>query len=257
MIEGQRRRLLRTLNSRYIYGSIPLLHAIVFLLQMAAVSILSRKFNTYYANRPVLTTMITNAVLGGIADTVAQSLTAIRERAVRKPGGVDKDDFFAIEIHELDKKMPYPDDELIPDSRRLPPPFDFERLTRFMAYGFLMAPVQHKWFGFLSRNLPITKTAKLGPALKRVALDQFIFAPFGLGCFFTFMTVAEGGDKRAVLRKFQDVYVPSLKANYVVWPAVQIINFRLMPIQYQIPFVSTIGIAWTAYLSLTNASDEA
>ncbi|KAL0261047.1 hypothetical protein SLS55_004741 [Diplodia seriata] len=192
---------------------------------MAAVSILSRKFNTYYANRP---------------DTVAQSLTAIRERAVRKPGGVDKDDFFAIEIHELDKKMPYPDDELIPDSRRLPPPFDFERLTRFMAYGFLMAPVQHKWFGFLSRNFPITKTAKMGPALKRVAMDQFIFAPFGLGCFFTFMTVAEGGDKRAVLRKFQDVYVPSLKANYV----------------YQIPFVSTIGIAWTAYLSLTNASDE-
>lgn len=221
-------------------------------------------------------------------------MTAIRQRAVRKPGGVDKDDFFAIEIHELDKKMPYPDDELIPDSRRLPPPFDFERLTRFMAYGFLMAPVQHKWFGFLSRNFPITKTAKLGPALKRVALDQFIFAPFGmsrasslrkceltvfatgLGCFFTFMTLAEGGDKRAVLRKFQDVYVPSLKANYVVWPAVQIINFRLMPIQYQIvgfskrltarrlltapfpqPFVSTIGIAWTAYLSLTNASDEA
>lgn len=48
------------------------------------------------------------------------------------------------------------------------------------------------------------------------------------------MTVAEGGDKNAVLRKFRDVYVPSLKANYIVWPAVQIINFRLMPIQYQI-----------------------
>jgi hypothetical protein len=48
------------------------------------------------------------------------------------------------------------------------------------------------------------------------------------------MTVAEGGGKRAVARKFQDVYVPSLKANYLVWPAVQIINFRLMPIQFQI-----------------------
>lgn len=36
------------------------------------------------------------------------------------------------------------------------------------------------------------------------------------------------------MRKFRDVYVPSLKANYVVWPAVQVINFRLMPIQFQI-----------------------
>jgi len=118
--------------------------------------------------------------LGGIADTVAQSLTAIRERAARKPGGPDKDDSIAIEIHELDKKNPWPPGELIPDSRRLPPPFDFERLTRFMAYGFLMAPVQHKWFSFLSKAFPVTKTAALVPALKRVAFDQFIFAPFGM-----------------------------------------------------------------------------
>jgi len=48
------------------------------------------------------------------------------------------------------------------------------------------------------------------------------------------MTVAEGGGKRAVTRKFQDVYVPALKANFLVWPAVQIINFRLIPIQFQI-----------------------
>ena len=125
--------------------------------------------------------MITNAVLGGIADTVAQSLTAIRQKAVRKPGGVQKDDFFAIEIHELDKKNPFGPDELIPDSRRLPPPFDFERLTRFMAYGFLMAPVQHKWFSFLSSTFPLTKNgSSTMPALKRMAMDQVVFAPIGM-----------------------------------------------------------------------------
>jgi hypothetical protein len=48
------------------------------------------------------------------------------------------------------------------------------------------------------------------------------------------MTVAEGGGKRALTRKFQDVYVPTLKANYVLWPAVQILNFRVVPIQFQI-----------------------
>lgn len=58
--------------------------------------------------------------------------------------------------------------------------------------------------------------------------------PTGLATFFTFMTVAEGGGKRAVMRKFQDVYIPALKANFMVWPLVQIINFRLMPIQFQI-----------------------
>lgn len=40
----------------------PLLHAIVALMQITMVSILVRKFNGYYADRPVFTTMITNAV---------------------------------------------------------------------------------------------------------------------------------------------------------------------------------------------------
>jgi hypothetical protein len=48
------------------------------------------------------------------------------------------------------------------------------------------------------------------------------------------MTVAEGGGKRAVLKKFQDVYLPSLKANFIVWPLVQVLNFRVIPIQFQI-----------------------
>lgn len=230
---------------------------IIFIIQMTVISLLTRKFSSYYANRPVLTTMVTNAILGGIADTVAQSLTAIRNRAFRKARVDGNDDYLSIEIHELDKKIPFAHEELIPSSARLPPPFDFERSTRFMAYGFLMAPVQHKWFGVLSRLFPITKTAAAIPALKRVVFDQLIFAPIGLGLFFTFMTVAEGGGKRAIIRKFQEVYLPALKANYMVWPAVQILNFRVMPLPLQIPFVSTIGIAWTAFLSLTNSSDDA
>ncbi|PSK37438.1 Protein sym1 [Elsinoe australis] len=280
MIEDMRRRGLRTLNSKYIYGKyvrfyiiwkswefdgdldicVPLLHILVFITELIMVSLLVRRFNSYYANRPVLTTMITNAVLGGIADTVAQSLTAIKYNRNRK--ALDpKNDFFSIEIHDLDRKVQYPDEDSLPPyagvpTKRLPPPFDFERLTRFMAYGFLMAPLQHKWFGFLSSTFPLSKTSATSAAMKRVAFDQLLFAPVGLAAFFTFMTVAEGGTMRDVKKKFTDVYVPALKANYMVWPAVQMLNFRVIPIQFQIPFVSTIGIAWTAYLSMTNSSEE-
>lgn len=73
MIESHRRRILGALNSRYIYGKVvsdreclacsrhgslihclsqPLLHTLVFLLQMAVVSIVTRRFNSYYAARP-------------------------------------------------------------------------------------------------------------------------------------------------------------------------------------------------------------
>jgi hypothetical protein len=48
------------------------------------------------------------------------------------------------------------------------------------------------------------------------------------------MTIAEGGGRRALVRKLQDVYLPTLKANFMLWPAVQVLNFRVMPIQFQI-----------------------
>ena len=62
----------------------------------------------------------------------------------------------------------------------------------------------------------------------------------GLACFFTFMTVTEGGGRRAVARKFQDVYLPALKANFMLWPMVQILNFRVIPLQFQIVSTGTI-----------------
>jgi len=257
MIQMKRRGILNSLNRTFIYGRVPLLCAIVFLIELTMVGFLIRRFNSYYAARPVLTTMVTNAILGGVADTLAQSLTSIRQKAVRKPGGVGNEDFLAIEIHEIDKRNPANKDFLIPDSIRLPPPFDFERLIRFMAYGFLMAPIQHKWFSFLSSTFPLGKVSGSAQALKRVALDQCVFAPVGLATFFTYMSVAEGGGRRALSRKMRDIYVPALKANYLVWPAVQLLNFRVIPLRFQIPFVSTVGIAWTAYLSLTNSAEEA
>ena len=118
-------------------------------------------------------------VLGGIADTVAQSLTAIRHRSSRRSGGAHKDDFVSIEIPDFDKKGSWPAQELLPCSTNLPPPFDFERLTRFMAYGFIMSPLQFHWFSFLARAFPITKQSGTVPAMKRVACDQLMFAPVG------------------------------------------------------------------------------
>lgn len=216
--------------------------------------------------------MVTNTVLGGIADTVAQTITSVRQRRSATKAfdyeaaeAKNNDDYLGTELESRGGPSsrsisPFNSTSPSPPLKQLPPagvPFDFERLTRFMGYGCLMAPIQFKWFKFLSTAFPIIKGGStLGPTLKRTAMDQFVFAPLGIACFFTVMTVSEGGGRRAVQTKLRDMYIPTLKANFVVWPAVQLINFRLMPVQFQLPFVSTVGIAWTAYLSLTNAAED-
>lgn len=92
----------------------------------------------------------------------------------------------AIEITELnahDRKDSWPAGDIV-SGRGLPPAFDFERLTRFMSYGFLMAPVQFRWFGFLHNTFPLTKGVTTVNIMKRLAFDQLIFAPVGTHCWF-------------------------------------------------------------------------
>ena len=116
-------------------------------------------------------------MLGGIADTVAQSLTAIRAKKIQRNIYLGRDISDGIEMPDYNEKY-YSADSIIPH-KNVPPRFDFERLTRFMSYGFIMSPAQFQWFGFLSRAFPITKQSAAIPALKRVAFDQLIFAPIG------------------------------------------------------------------------------
>lgn len=191
-----------------------------------------------------------------MADTIAQNIAAYRTRRAMLPLANQRSVISdGIEMDDINEKPARLSPELHPASTG-PRPFDFERLTRFASYSFIMTPVQFRWFALLTKLFPLTSASATVPALKRVAMDQLIFAPFGLCCFFTFMTVAEGGGKRAVVKKFQDIYIPTLRANFLIWPAVQVINFRLMPLRFQIPFVSTIGVAWTVYLSMTNAAED-
>ena len=125
-------------------------------------------------------------VLGSVADTFAQLITAFKVRR-RMRQGTSSESISWIEFEDLDKgrrgggqggELGYPDEQ--------PPEFDFERLIRFMSYGFFMAPIQFHWFKFLSRTFPLTKARATVPALQRVGVDQFIFAPFGmyLECFY-------------------------------------------------------------------------
>lgn len=96
---------------------------------------------------------------------------------------VDDDQLMTTKVLDLDEGG-LPSVEQLARSKTSPVSFDFERITRFMTFGFLMAPIQLKWFGFLASTLPLTLKNPTVPVLKRVAIDQLVFAPFGM-CFYS------------------------------------------------------------------------
>jgi protein Mpv17 len=60
-----------------------------------------------------------------------------------------------------------------------------------------------------------------------------------MGCFLSSMAIMEGSDPREKLEKN---YFAGLKANYVLWPAVQAINFSIVPLQHRVFVVNIVSL---------------
>jgi len=140
------------------------------------------------------------------------------------------------------------------------PLFDIERTTRFFCFGLAMSPIMGRWNIFLERRFP-SRRMQMGKLSikslsKRVAADQLIMAPIGLGIFIGAMGLLEGRSPQQIQERFQDMYGSLLLANWKVWPMAQLVNFRYMPLPYRVPFAQTVGVFWTLYLSIVNSEED-
>lgn len=73
---------------------------------------------------------------------------------------------------------------------RIAPEIDWGRSARFTLVGAgFVAPVLHTWFGFLTRRFPGTAASSV---VKRVALDQLVFAPVFLASFLSVIMLLDG-----------------------------------------------------------------
>ncbi|CAI6268051.1 unnamed protein product [Periconia digitata] len=126
---------------------------------------------------------------------------------------------------------------------------DLKRTGRMAAYGgVIFGPAATKWYGFLARNINLRSTN--GTIAARVAADQFIFAPTNMFVFLSSMAYLEGASPR---ERLQQAYVPGLTKNFMVWPWVQAINFKFVPLDLRVLVVNVISLGWNCYLSFLNS----
>lgn len=85
---------------------------------------------------------------------------------------------------------------------RIAPEIDWGRAARFTLIGAtFLAPVLHTWYGFLARRLPGTAAATV---VKRVALDQLVFAPVFLASFLSVVMLLDGNAAKVMLETVFD-----------------------------------------------------
>ncbi|VUC26542.1 unnamed protein product, partial [Clonostachys rosea] len=125
---------------------------------------------------------------------------------------------------------------------------DVSRTGRMFLY-VVFGPAATQWYKFLSRRIVIQNRAV--QLVCRVMCDQVVFAPISNAAFLTSMALLEGTSPREKLSKN---YWAALKMNYMIWPAVQTVNFSFVPLQYQLLFVNGVSVGWNTFLSLLNGS---
>jgi protein Mpv17 len=187
----------------------------------------ARAFSAYgaaLASRPILVQSVTAAVIAGAGDVVCQA---------RARGDADV----------VCQACARGDAEPSPRSRapRAGRGWEAARTARMAAWALAVTPVVSKWFSWLGRAFPTS-------SLQRMLADQLLFTPLNICAFLFTMGLAETGTAGGGMRKLQAM--PSvLRSNYVVWPAVQWLNFSFVPPLLQPLAVNVVGLAWAVYLS--------
>ncbi|ORY87816.1 hypothetical protein BCR37DRAFT_375716 [Protomyces lactucae-debilis] len=119
--------------------------------------------------------------------------------------------------------------------------------------GVMAGPVLVGWYRFMDRYINLATPNKT--LLARVAADQLAFAPINLGYFFYAQGLLEGKEQRDISAKLAAAWLPTLIANWKLWPAVQLINFRFVPLEHRLLVVNLVALGWNCVLSAVNAGD--
>lgn len=168
-------------------------------------------YNRLLLRRPIVTNMVTTGFLFGAGDLSAQAFFPSQDQAK----------------------------------------FNFKRLARTIIFGgVVFAPIGVRWYLLLGKINVFRST--LGNSLVRVAADQLIFAPFiGIPLFYSVMACFELNPNpvQEARTKLEKYWWTTLRNNWTVWPAFQLINFALVPAQFKLLAVNLFSIGWNCYLS--------
>ena len=125
--------------------------------------------------------------------------------------------------------------------------YDYARTVRFFGVGLLVAgPTMNLWYSSLDKVVRGTATTA---ALKKVFWDQSLFLPVYLAGFIGVMSVLRAEETHELKGKFKRDFGPLLLSSYELWPAVQIVNFYMVPLHQRILVINFVSLFWNSYIS--------
>jgi protein Mpv17 len=135
-------------------------------------------------------------------------------------------------------------------------PFKIEprRLLMFFLFGgCVTGPALHTWYliseKFLSVHMKLTGRAK---TMAKLFLDRCFWGPPYTLFTVCFLTFFQCFNLSQTAKEVRNKYLAILIMSQKVWVPCQLINFELVPQDFQVLFVNFVNVFWNTYLSLAN-----
>ncbi|GAA0150976.1 transporter [Lithospermum erythrorhizon] len=185
------------------------------------------------AVHPVKTQVISSGLIWGFGDIAAQSVTHLTAPNHHHQLS-DEDNKFRI---------------------------NWKRVATTSMFGFaFVGPVGHFWYEGLDRIIRFRmhmQPKSLRFVATKVALDGIIFGPLDLLVFFTYMGFSTGKSAAQVKEDVKRDFLPAFILEGGVWPAVQVVNFRFVPVSYQLLYVNFFCLLDSCLLSWIEQQQDA
>ena len=118
--------------------------------------------------------------------------------------------------------------------------------------GSVIGPTCHFWYQLLDRVLP-GKTIKI--VCKKVFLDQIIFSPINISMFLIVMGIVESASIKSIWKDLREKGLQLLKAEWIVWPPAQLVNFTFISPRYRVLYDNTVSLGFDYYYSYVKFHD--
>ncbi|XP_045766753.1 mpv17-like protein 2 [Maniola jurtina] len=124
--------------------------------------------------------------------------------------------------------------------------YDPKRTMHMAFSGIGVGILCHHWYKILDRFI-IGKSIEM--VTKKLLLDQLIFSPIMIITFFGSLAIFEKEPLTNFKEEVGGKFITLYRAEWMVWPPAQIINFYFLPTRYRVLYDNTISLGYDVYTS--------
>ncbi|KOB70735.1 Mpv17-like protein 2 [Operophtera brumata] len=124
--------------------------------------------------------------------------------------------------------------------------FDTPRTFHMGFSGLTTGIICHHWYSILDKII-IGRTLYM--VVKKLLLDQFFCSPIIILSFFGTVAIFEEHPLENFTEEVRAKFWTLYKAEWVVWPPAQLINFYFLPTKFRVVYDNTISLGYDIYTS--------